>query len=1063
MLNTSSTVEPLQVIYGSRKVGGTRCLCEVSGPNNEYLNIVIALGEGTVSNLSMIYIDDVPITDPKFSGPDAHFFMASTAQGLTTYRPRLADGTESQATQLVYAEFHPGADGARASAALQAELPLKWTPDHLGGGVAYLYLKCTYDRAAFGSVPTITADIQGKLVGGVFAEETFFSNNPAHCLLDYLTNDRYGRGISGWQIDQASFDAAAAYCDETLTIEVPAVSFGWSGISLPAFTYPVPRYTCDGLINVNNTIFDNVNALLSSCRGMLIYSGGMYKLVLDRPTAVSMDFNETNITGNWTISKPSRRQQFNKVTAGIFNPENNWQPDYAISDDWDDRNNRDNGLMLESKIDLPFTASIVTGRRLAAMHRKQSRFNTSISFTALPEGMRAEVGDVISITHSTPGWTAKEFRVQQISLASSGEVEITATEYDVSVYDVDAQGQYPAPTGNNTPTIFALTPPTGLMVAMEDIAQPDGSLVTRITATWDASLDPFVTGYELQWREDAGAWHTASQVGTLFVLPNTVPGHLYVVQVRAINSIGTHSPWVTGQSVTFGVPVAIPAFPILNATSELFGISFTWSFGDARKDISYSELVWSQTNDRSTAVTLMQVAYPQTSYRQSSLAPGEGGYYWLRVMDKHGNASLFNPLSSTQGLHATASVDPGLLLNALLGSLSVDQLTANLRSKIDLIEAQGGLITSLQNTSSTSADLIDQVQVRLDSGDYAAVKQAAEVNTHATGVLNTRHTVTLDSNGYVSGTESVNTGSSASFTVLADKFLIAKPNGSGIPIPLLALGTVGGVTALGLSGNLIVDGSIVGRALDVNTITAEKINGTNLNVVNGTFSGTIAAGSVDFASSVGSNFNYTSAGNYTLIVPTGMTSMRVTIKGAGGGGAGGSTRSSGYGGGGAEGATATTLLTVTPGQTFTLRVGAGGAGGAGMDAPFSYQYAAAGQETYLNGVLAAGGGAAGVLSNAADHAAGDGWSYYGDKGGGTYGGLGAATYQQAGQAGILGDGGGGGAGTGAIYHTQPQPSPGGNGGAGFANIEYFDPNGLVLKSTLDALKAELRTQGLTIS
>ena len=519
MLNTSSTVEPLQVIYGNRKVGGTRCLCEVSGPNNEHLNIVIALAEGAVSNLSMIYIDDVPITDPKFSGPDAHFFMASSGRGLSTYRPRLSDGTDSQATQLVYAEFHPGLEGAQASAALQAELPTKWTSNHSGGGVAYLYLKCTYDRAAFSSVPTITADIQGKLVGGVFVEETFFSNNPAHCLLDYLTNQRYGRGISGWQIDQASFETAAAYCDESLMIEFPAVLFGWSGLSLPAFSFPVPRYTCDGLINVNNTIFDNVNALLSSCRGMLIYSGGKYKLVLDRPTAVSMDFNETNITGNWTISKPSRRQQFNKVTAGIFNPQNNWQPDYAISDDFQDRNWRDNGLMLEAKIDLPFTASIVTGRRLAAMHRKQSRFGTKISFTALPEGMRAEVGDVISITHSTPGWVAKEFRVQQISLASNGEVEITASEYDASVYDVDAQGQYPAPTGNNTPNNFALAAPTGLMVAMEDIAQPDGSLVTRITATWDASLDPFVAGYELQWREDAGAWHTASQAGNLFILP----------------------------------------------------------------------------------------------------------------------------------------------------------------------------------------------------------------------------------------------------------------------------------------------------------------------------------------------------------------------------------------------------------------------------------------------------------------------------------------------------------------------------------------------------------------
>jgi hypothetical protein len=823
MLNTSSTVEPLQVIYGNRKVGGTRCLCEVSGPNNEYLNIVIALAEGAVSNLSMIYIDDVPITDPKFSGPDAHFFMADSGQAKSIYRPRLTDGTDSQATQLIYAEFYQGSDYAQASAALQAELPLKWTPDHVGRGVAYLYLKCTYDRAAFSSVPTITADIQGKLLRGLFQEELFFSSNPAHCLLDYLLNERYGRGINGNQIDLASFAAAAAYCDESLTIDVPAVTFGFTGLSLPAFSFPVPRYTCDGLININNTIFDNVNALLSSCRGMLIFSGGMYKLVLDRPSAVSMDFNETNITGNWTISKPSRRQQFNKVTAGIFNPQNNWQPDYAISDDFEDRNYRDNGLMLESKIDLPFTASIVTGRRLAAMHRKQSRFGTNISFTALPEGMRAEVGDVISITHSTPGWTAKEFRVQQITLTSSGEVEITASEYDASVYDVDAQGQYPAPTGNNTPNNFALAAPTGLMVAMEDIAQPDGSLVTRITATWDASLDPFVTGYELQWREDSGAWHTASQTGNLFILPNTVPGHLYIVQVRAINSLGTHSPWVTGQSVTFGVPVAIPAFPILNATSELFGISFTWSFGDTRKDISYSELVWSQTNDRSTAVILVQVAYPQTSYRQSSLSPGEGGYYWLRVIDKHGNASLFNPLSTNQGLHATASVDATKLLQLLNDQVGVAQLTSHLRSQIELIDDQGASITDLQTTTSNSADAVQQIQVRLDSGDYAAVQSQSSANANDLGVLQASHTVKLDANGYVSGTESVNNGQSSSFTVLADKFLVARPDASGIPVAMFVATTLNGVTTVGINGGLLVEGSALIKRANIEDLAVDTL------------------------------------------------------------------------------------------------------------------------------------------------------------------------------------------------------------------------------------------------
>jgi hypothetical protein len=70
----------------------------------------------------------------------------------------------------------------------------------------------------------------------------------------------------------------------------------------------------------------------------------------------------------------------------------------------------------------------------------------------------------------------------------------------------------------------------------------------------------------------------------------------------------------------------------------------------------------------------------------------------------------------------------------------------------------------------------------------------------------------------------------------------------------------------------------------------------------------------------------TPGGSESFIVPAGVTSITVSVWGAGGGGGGSDTNGSGGSGGGGGGATTTTIA-VTPGDTFTYIVGAGGTGG----------------------------------------------------------------------------------------------------------------------------------------
>lgn len=74
---------------------------------------------------------------------------------------------------------------------------------------------------------------------------------------------------------------------------------------------------------------------------------------------------------------------------------------------------------------------------------------------------------------------------------------------------------------------------------------------------------------------------------------------------------------------------------------------------------------------------------------------------------------------------------------------------------------------------------------------------------------------------------------------------------------------------------------------------------------------------------------FTSSGTFTI--PTGITSLKVTVVGGGGGGGGSSTTFNfqGAAGGGSGGAGISYLTGLTPGATISVTIGAGGAGGAG--------------------------------------------------------------------------------------------------------------------------------------
>ena len=168
--------------------------------------------------------------------------------------------------------------------------------------------------------------------------------------------------------------------------------------------------------------------------------------------------------------------------------------------------------------------------------------------------------------------------------------------------------------------------------------------------------------------------------------------------------------------------------------------------------------------------------------------------------------------------------------------------------------------------------------------------------------------------------------------------------------------------------------------------------------------------------------SYTTAGTYSWVAPSGVTSVSIVAIGSGGGGGY-------YGGGGGGGLGYKNNQAVTPGVSYPVVVGAKGTGTS------SSLLGTAGNNSYFCTISVVKGGGAvisGSFSNGGSYT-GTGGGFGGDTGGGRFGGGGAGGYSGTGGTtifcfGATGNGAGGGGGSGGYIGAGACYGGGGGGG-----------------------------------
>lgn len=153
-------------------------------------------------------------------------------------------------------------------------------------------------------------------------------------------------------------------------------------------------------------------------------------------------------------------------------------------------------------------------------------------------------------------------------------------------------------------------------------------------------------------------------------------------------------------------------------------------------------------------------------------------YYWIRFVSQ---ANITGPYNSTSGTPATSAIDVPAVLRALSGQITQDQLYADLRSRIDLIDGDAtlpGSVTSrinvVSDATSSLAQSVDTISTTLNQNTTAIQVAAESING-----IQGKYAVKIDNNGAVSGfgLMSDRTGITANsrFYINANRFSVFAP------------------------------------------------------------------------------------------------------------------------------------------------------------------------------------------------------------------------------------------------------------------------------------------------
>ena len=637
LLNKQSNDANIPVVYGERLLGGTRVFLETSGTDNEFLYMALVLCEGEINSIEQIRVDDKVVT---FDGAFADNTQRSVASSDSNFY--------KDAVSYITIEPHLGSDSQSASSLLSTLS--SWGSNHKLSGLAYLALKFKWNQDIFGGIPKVQAKIKGKkvvtLASDLSESSPTFSANPAFCLLDYLRNERYGKGIATSDIDLQSFRDASQVCITQVT-----PFSGGSDINL---------FDCNAVLDTSKKIIENTRILLRGCRGFLPYTSGKYKLVIETTGSASITLTEDDIFGGYSLASEDKNNKYNRVIVSFVNPDRNFQVDEVQFPPIDDSGltsadrhstmkTADGGFLLEGRFDFQTLTSPYQAEEMAEIILRRSREALKLNINAGGNAYDLAIGDIVNITHSSLGFSAKAFRVNSISFNEDFTVGLNLIEHQNSHYTFATKGQVSSTPSTNLPDPFTIQPPASITLSDEMIEYADGVVLTRLNILISASPDSFVQYYQVEAKKTSESNFKIISSGTELrhEFLNVIDGENYTVRAKAINALGVSSTFTSATHTVVGAtetPADVTDLSVSLVGSNQMELSWT---PVADLDISWYEIRFQNVTSGATWNESTPIAKVVRRKSNALVVNAQIGSYCIKAVDKLGNSSANASIVST--------------------------------------------------------------------------------------------------------------------------------------------------------------------------------------------------------------------------------------------------------------------------------------------------------------------------------------------------------------------------------------------------------------------------------
>ena len=625
LLNKESNNAQIPVVYGQRKLGVTRVYVETSGTDNNYLYVAGVLCEGEIQSIESIFIDDRQVT---FDGAFTHHATREVDSSDSVY---YRDG-ESH----IQVEAFLGKDGQTASDILTTQT--NWTSNHRLRGVAYLAFRFKWNQDIFGAIPNIKAVIKGKKVYDPRTTTTAYSSNSALCLLDYLRNARYGKGLpdAAFETNFSSFQTAATTCETQVT-----PYSGGSDINL---------FETNGVIDTSQKVIDNVKKLLNPMRAFFTYTEGVYKLTIEGTGTAVKTINSDNVVGGAKLLGERKNNKYNRIIATFVNPDKNYQEDtisYPPNDDSalssaDQHATMlaDDGVLLEGNYAFPNVTSVYQAQGLAEVILRRSRNQLQVQVRVTSEFLDVAVGDIVQIDYPTGGFNNKPFRVLGMTINEDLTVDLQLFEHQDNFYSWTSKAQAPTIADTTLPNPNLVQAPASLTLG-DTLIQYNETPLVALDITIGASPDAFVDFYQVEYKLSTDSNFIVYAQGDILVhrVLNVRETLTYDVKVKAINSLGVSSDYVTGQHTIVGS--TDPPSDCEDFACNVIGSEAHLSWTEVPDlDLSHYQIRFSTLTtgaEWNNSVSLVdKVSRPATSIS----VPARVGSYLIKAVDKLGNFSI---------------------------------------------------------------------------------------------------------------------------------------------------------------------------------------------------------------------------------------------------------------------------------------------------------------------------------------------------------------------------------------------------------------------------------------